>query len=301
MELTAVDLGVRLVSVITDIKKEQLIADKLSNEQQQDAIESIERLSRSRLHMVHGSGYTSSDVRAYELQVQATEAAKPALIVVDYVQLLCDQEGDGRLRERNVSAPARGLKQPSGELEGPPCFPGTPETPELGRLVAYITFVMKVAQSLRSGVGGGDRLLVLLPNLIATRALPVLHRIIEGGERLPPEDDVVHSIDQILCEQRGLALVGLRMVGISWVEGEVRLDRLLHAVHKRAVLGGRRPVLRVRSAGEVLKWHGGLGFAPVVKNRVAIRIWGPVHILQPVCHEQILLRAERRRQPVHDA
>ena len=76
MELTAVDLGVRLVSVITNIAKEQLIAGKLTADQQQQALESIERLSRSRLHMVYGSGYTSSDVRAYALQVQASEAAK---------------------------------------------------------------------------------------------------------------------------------------------------------------------------------------------------------------------------------
>jgi replicative DNA helicase len=69
--------------------------------------------------MVYGSGYTSSDVRAYALQVQATEGAKPALIVVDYVQLLRDQEGDGRVRERNVSAAVRGLKDVSGELEVP--------------------------------------------------------------------------------------------------------------------------------------------------------------------------------------
>ncbi|HEY8802800.1 MAG TPA: DnaB-like helicase C-terminal domain-containing protein, partial [Candidatus Dormibacteraeota bacterium] len=72
-----------------------------------------------RLHIVFDSGYTSSDVRAYALQVQSIEGTKPALIVVDYVQLLKDQEGDGRLRERNVSAAARGLKDVSGELGVP--------------------------------------------------------------------------------------------------------------------------------------------------------------------------------------
>ena len=58
-------------------------------------------------------------MRAYALQVQATERARPALLVVDYVQLLRDQEGDGRTRERNVSAAVRGLKDLSGELEVP--------------------------------------------------------------------------------------------------------------------------------------------------------------------------------------
>ena len=82
-------------------------------------LDTIERLSRSRLHIVFGSGYTSADVRAYALQVQATEGFKPALIVVDYVQLLRDEEGDGRMRERNVSAAARGLKDVSGELGVP--------------------------------------------------------------------------------------------------------------------------------------------------------------------------------------
>jgi replicative DNA helicase len=48
--------------------------------------------------------------------VQAAESKKPALTVVDYVQLLRDKEGDGRMRERNVSAAARGLKEVAREL-----------------------------------------------------------------------------------------------------------------------------------------------------------------------------------------
>jgi replicative DNA helicase len=119
MELTDVDLAVRLVSVITNIKKEQLVTGTLTCEQGDRVVAAIERLSKSRLHIVFGSGYTSSDARAYALQMQASEGIKPALIVVDYVQLLKDQEGDGRVRERNVSAAARGLKDVSGELGVP--------------------------------------------------------------------------------------------------------------------------------------------------------------------------------------
>src|SRR5689334_19281217 len=44
---------------------------------------------------------------------------KPSLLVVDYAQLLKDEEGDGRMRERNVSAAARGLKDVAGELGVP--------------------------------------------------------------------------------------------------------------------------------------------------------------------------------------
>jgi replicative DNA helicase len=121
MELSDVDLAVRLVSVITNIRKEKLVTGALTPEQTQHVLDSIERLSHSRLHIVFGSGCTSADVRAYALQVQATEGIKPTLIVVDYVQLLRDEEGDGRLRERNVSAAARGLKELSGEL-GVPVF-----------------------------------------------------------------------------------------------------------------------------------------------------------------------------------
>jgi len=119
MELTDVDLGVRLVSVITNIPKEQLVTGNLTTEQSNTVLVAIDRLSRSRLHIVFGSGYTSGDVRAYALQVQAAEGVKPALVVVDYVQLLRDVEGDGRMRERNVSAAARGLKDVSGELGVP--------------------------------------------------------------------------------------------------------------------------------------------------------------------------------------
>jgi len=99
------------------------VTGALTDDQQQRVLESIERLSCSRLHIVFGSGYTSADVRAYALQVQAAESVKPALIVVDYVQLLRDQEGDGRNRERNVSAAARGLKDVSGELGVPVLTP----------------------------------------------------------------------------------------------------------------------------------------------------------------------------------
>src|ERR1700730_6846248 len=119
MELTDVDLAVRLVSVITNITKEQLVTGNLTTEQGNTVMAAIERLSRSRLHIVFGSGYTSGDVRAYALQVQAAEGTKPALVVVDYVQLLRDVEGDGRMRERNVSTAARGLKDVSGELGVP--------------------------------------------------------------------------------------------------------------------------------------------------------------------------------------
>jgi len=68
---------------------------------------------------VNSTSHTSGDVRAYALQVQAAEGIKPALLVVDYVQLLRDVEGDGRMCERNVSAAARGLKDVSGELGVP--------------------------------------------------------------------------------------------------------------------------------------------------------------------------------------
>jgi replicative DNA helicase len=119
MELTDVDLAVRLVSVITNIRKEQLVTGSLTDQQAGQVVAAIERLAGSRLHIAFGSGYTSSDVRAYALQVQAAESHKPALIVVDYVQLLRDEEGDGRMRERNVSAAVRGLKDVSGELGVP--------------------------------------------------------------------------------------------------------------------------------------------------------------------------------------
>jgi len=118
MELTDVDLAVRLVSVITNIPKEQLVTGNLTTDQGTAVMAAIERLSKSRLHIVFGSGYTSGDVRAYALQVQAAEGTKPALVVVDYVQLLRDVEGDGRMRERNVSAAARGAEGRLGRARG---------------------------------------------------------------------------------------------------------------------------------------------------------------------------------------
>ena len=54
MELTDVDLAVRLVSVITNIPKEQLVTGNLTTDQGNTVMAAIERLSRSRLHIVFG-------------------------------------------------------------------------------------------------------------------------------------------------------------------------------------------------------------------------------------------------------
>jgi replicative DNA helicase len=119
MELTDVDLGVRLVSVLTGVKKNHLVVGGLTDDLLHQVHEAVERMERSRLYIVYGSGFTTGDVRAHLLRAQATEGVRPALLVVDYVQLLADQEGDGRSRERNVSAAAKALKNLSGELQVP--------------------------------------------------------------------------------------------------------------------------------------------------------------------------------------
>ncbi len=94
MELTDVDLGVRLVSVLTNVKKEKLVLGDLDDGQQHQVLGAVERLERSKLYIVYGSGYTTGDVRAHLLRAQAAEGARPALLVVDYVQLLGDEDGD---------------------------------------------------------------------------------------------------------------------------------------------------------------------------------------------------------------
>jgi replicative DNA helicase len=77
MELTDVDLGVRLVSVLTNIKKERLVVGGLTAEQHEQVHGAVERMSRSRLCMVYGSGYTTGDVRAHLLRAQAAECMPP--------------------------------------------------------------------------------------------------------------------------------------------------------------------------------------------------------------------------------
>jgi replicative DNA helicase len=119
VELTEADLGVRFVSVLTNITKEHLVTGQLDKDQQRDVAAALERLERSRVHIAYGAGFTTADVRAFALQVQATEGVRPALVIVDYLQLLQDQEGDGRNRERNVSAAARSLKGLAQELQVP--------------------------------------------------------------------------------------------------------------------------------------------------------------------------------------
>jgi replicative DNA helicase len=62
---TDVDLGARLVSVLTNIKKEQRVIGALSEPQRAQAHQAAERVVRSNLYMVYGSGYTTGDVRAH--------------------------------------------------------------------------------------------------------------------------------------------------------------------------------------------------------------------------------------------
>ena len=119
MELTKEDLGVRFVAGLTNIRKELLVTGRLDEPQRQEVLGAIARLERSRVHIAYGGGFTTADIRAFALQVQAAEGSKPALIVIDYVQLLRDEEGDGRSRERNVSAAVRGLKGLAQELQVP--------------------------------------------------------------------------------------------------------------------------------------------------------------------------------------
>ena len=119
MELTGVELGVRMVAVLTNLRKERLVTGTLEHAQQQEVVQAIERLAGSHLYLVPGSGFTSADVRAHTLRVQALEGRRPALVVVDYVQLLRDREGDGRSREQNVGAAARALKELAQELQVP--------------------------------------------------------------------------------------------------------------------------------------------------------------------------------------
>jgi replicative DNA helicase len=107
------------VSVLTNISKERLVTGALGPAEAEQVLQAMERLERSRVHIVYGAGFTSGDVRALTLQVQATEGQRPALVVVDYLQLLRDEEGDGRSRERNVSAAARTLKALAQELQVP--------------------------------------------------------------------------------------------------------------------------------------------------------------------------------------
>jgi replicative DNA helicase len=118
MELTEADLGTRFVAIVTAIAKERLVTGNLDAAQQAQVTDALARLERSRVHIAYG-GFTTGGVRAFTLQAQAVEGVRPALIVVDYLQLLRDQEGDGRNREHNISQAARSLKGLAQELQVP--------------------------------------------------------------------------------------------------------------------------------------------------------------------------------------
>jgi replicative DNA helicase len=105
--------------LVTNIRKELLVTGRIDEPQRQEVLRAINRLERSRVHIAYGGSFTTADIRAFALQVQVAEGSKPALIVIDYVQLLRDEEGDGRSRERNVSAAVRGLKALAQELQVP--------------------------------------------------------------------------------------------------------------------------------------------------------------------------------------
>ncbi len=108
MELTDVDLAVRLVSVLTNTKKEHLVVGRLTDGQQEQVHAAVERLEQSRLYIVAGSGFTTGDVRAHLLRTQAATG--------------CHFAADNAPVSRGQSAP--GCSRPSAPLAPDRCSAG---------------------------------------------------------------------------------------------------------------------------------------------------------------------------------
>jgi len=118
MEMGAAQLAVRIVGSIGRIDQGHLRTGRLTDEEWPRLSESIERLRTISLHIDESAGLNSSELRANARRL-SRQCGQLGLIVVDYLQLMSGNSGDGENRATELGEISRGLKMLARELKCP--------------------------------------------------------------------------------------------------------------------------------------------------------------------------------------
>jgi len=118
MEMGAAQLAVRIVGSIGRIDQGHLRTGKLSDDEWPRLSEAIEKLRTISLHIDESAGLTSGDLRSSARRL-SRQCGQLGLIVVDYLQLMSGNGGDGENRATELGEISRGLKMLARELKCP--------------------------------------------------------------------------------------------------------------------------------------------------------------------------------------
>lgn len=118
MEMSASQLGVRLVGSIGRINQMHLRTGKLTDEEWPRLTEAVEKLRTAVIEIDESGGQTASGLRASARRI-ARKVGKLGLIVVDYLQLMDGAEGSEENRATALGAISRGLKLLAKEMDCP--------------------------------------------------------------------------------------------------------------------------------------------------------------------------------------
>ena len=118
MEMGAAQLAVRIVGSIGRIDQGHLRSGKLSDDEWPRLSEAIEKLRTISLHIDESAGLTSGDLRSSARRL-SRQCGQLGLIVVDYLQLMSGNGGDGENRATELGEISRGLKMLARELKCP--------------------------------------------------------------------------------------------------------------------------------------------------------------------------------------
>ena len=118
MEMGAAQLAVRIVGSIGRIDQGHLRTGRLTDEEWPRLSEAIEKLRTISLHIDESAGLNSSELRANARRL-SRQCGQLGLIVVDYLQLMSGNSGDGENRATELGEISRGLKMLARELKCP--------------------------------------------------------------------------------------------------------------------------------------------------------------------------------------
>jgi len=118
MEMSAQQLGLRMASSVGRINAQALRVGRLHGEEWGRLAEATDKLSKAPILIDDAAACSVSDLRAKARRLAREFTAPPALIVVDYLQLMSGNGGDEN-RATELGEISRGLKAMAKELNCP--------------------------------------------------------------------------------------------------------------------------------------------------------------------------------------
>ena len=119
MEMGASQLALRMVGSLGRINQQHLRTGKLADDEWGRLAEAVEKLGQVNMFIDETAGLTAAELRARARRMARQYGGTLGLIVVDYLQLMSGNGGDGENRATELGEISRGLKALAKELQCP--------------------------------------------------------------------------------------------------------------------------------------------------------------------------------------